>query len=93
MIDEVTVINEPKRTECGAPESVWSAYIGGYQPAAKWLKDRRDRTLSHNDLTHYHRLLTALKHTQKLMEQVDTNFLFAKKESLTKKTENNPPIE
>jgi predicted helicase len=35
----------------------WEAYIGGYQPAQKWLKDRTGRILSHNDFKHYNRIM------------------------------------
>jgi len=35
------------------PELVWDFYIGGYQPAQKWLKDRKGRVLTHEDITHY----------------------------------------
>ena len=28
------------------PELSWEFYIGGYQPAQKWLKDRKGRELS-----------------------------------------------
>ena len=34
------------------PEIAWSFYIGGYQPAQKWLKDRKGRALSFEDITH-----------------------------------------
>ncbi len=35
------------------PEVAWNFYIGGYQPAQKWLKDRKDRELSYEDIRHY----------------------------------------
>ena len=31
----------------------WNFYIGGYQPAQKWLKDRKGRTLNYEDIRHY----------------------------------------
>ncbi len=41
------------------PEIAWNFYIGGYQPAQKWLKDRKGRNLSIEDIrhlsTHHHR--------------------------------------
>jgi len=45
----------------------WEAWIGGYQPAQKWLKDRRGRTLSPDDLQHYRRIILALRKTRSLM--------------------------
>jgi predicted helicase len=52
------------------PESVWAFYIGGYQPAQKWLKDRRERTLSFEDIVHYQKIITALTETEHLMESI-----------------------
>lgn len=53
------------------PASVWTHTIGGYQPAEKWLKDRRGRTLTTDDLRHYQRMLIAITQTQTLMPQID----------------------
>lgn len=53
------------------PASVWTHTIGGYQPAEKWLKDRRGRTLTTDDLRHYQRMLIAITETQSLMPQID----------------------
>lgn len=54
------------------PETAWSFYIGGYQPAQKWLKDRRGRTLSYDDITHYRQIITILLETDRLMKEIDT---------------------
>ena len=35
------------------PEVAWNFYIGGYQPAQKWLKDRKDREQGFEDILHY----------------------------------------
>lgn len=53
------------------PEIAWNFYIGGYQPAQKWLKDRRTRTLTNNDITHYQRIIKILLETDKTMNQID----------------------
>ena len=37
-------------------EDVWNFHVVGYQVCEKWLKDRKDRTLSPDDLTHYPKL-------------------------------------
>src|SRR5207244_2354213 len=47
----------------GVPEEVWNFYIGGYQVCEKWLKDRRGRTLSDEDIDHYQRVVVALNET------------------------------
>ncbi len=55
----------------GVPESAWQFYIGGYQPAQKWLKDRKGRTLGYEDILHYQRIVVALLETARLMKEVD----------------------
>ena len=46
-------------------------YIGGYQPAQKWLKDRRGRTLSSDDVEHYRKIIFILSETARLMQEID----------------------
>ena len=58
----------------GVAESAWNFYIGGYQPAQKWLKDRKGRTLNHDDITHYQKIIVALCETERLMTQIDEVF-------------------
>ena len=55
----------------GISPEVWEFRIGGYQPMEKWLKDRKGRTLSFNDLDHYRRIAAAIEETILLMEEVD----------------------
>jgi len=55
----------------GVPEVAWSFHIGGYQPAQKWLKDRRGRTLSFDDITHYQRIVKILSETDRIMKQIE----------------------
>lgn len=55
----------------GVPKDVWEFYVGGYQVCEKWLIDRRGRKLSYDDLTHYQRVVVALKETIRLMEEID----------------------
>jgi len=61
----------PARYFEGVPEEVWSFHVGGYQVAHKWLKDRRGRTLSDEDLAHYQRVVVALHATTRLMAEID----------------------
>lgn len=53
------------------PEVAWNFYIGGYQPAQKWLKDRKDRTLEFDDILHYQKIIVALTNTDILMKEID----------------------
>ncbi|MGB4190210.1 MAG: type ISP restriction/modification enzyme, partial [Syntrophales bacterium] len=53
------------------PEDVWMFTIGGYQPAQKWLKDRKGRVLSYDDIRHYQKILGALAETGRLMTVLD----------------------
>jgi predicted helicase len=56
----------------GVPEAAWNFYIGGYQPAQKWLKDRKSRKLLSDDIGHYQKMIVALVETEKLMGKIDT---------------------
>ena len=49
----------------------WNFYIGGYQPAQKWLKDRKGRVLSWEDIAHYQSMIVTLTETARVMEEVD----------------------
>ena len=53
------------------PQVAWEFYIGGYQPAQKWLKDRKDRKLEFDDILHYQKIIVALTETERLMRAVD----------------------
>ncbi|MDT0689246.1 type ISP restriction/modification enzyme [Salegentibacter sp. F188] len=53
------------------PEIAWEFYIGGYQPAQKWLKDRKGRELKFEDLLHYQKIIVALTETDRLMKEID----------------------
>ena len=53
------------------PEVSWNFFIGGYQPAQKWLKDRKDRELSYEDILHYQKIIVALSETDRIMKAID----------------------
>lgn len=55
----------------GVPESAWNFYIGGYQPAQKWLKDRKGMTLSFEDVKHYQRIIYVLQQTERIMQEIN----------------------
>jgi predicted helicase len=53
------------------PQVAWEFYIGGYQPAQKWLKDRKERTLEFDDILHYQKIIVALSETDRIMKEID----------------------
>ena len=52
------------------PPDTWASRIGGYQPLDKWLKDRKGRTLTFNDINHYKQIAAALQQTTRLTAQI-----------------------
>jgi predicted helicase len=63
-------INETQYFD-NVPSIAWEFYIGGYQPAQKWLKDRKGRKLEFDDIQHYQKIIVALVETARLMGEVD----------------------
>jgi len=53
------------------PEIAWNFYIGSYRPAQKWLKDRKGRELSVDDIYHYQKIIVALTETDRIMKEID----------------------
>ncbi len=53
------------------PEIAWNFYIGGYQPAQKWLKDRKGRKLTNEDIEHYQKIVVSLVETDRVMKLID----------------------
>ena len=53
------------------PLVAWEFYIGGYQPAQKWLKDRNGRNLEWEDIAHYQKIIVALCETDRIMKEID----------------------
>ena len=52
-------------------ELAWNFFIGGYQPAQKWLKDRKGRKLDWQEIMHYGRIVYALQETDRIMKEID----------------------
>jgi predicted helicase len=65
------IINKKGDRFTGVPENVWNFYVGGYQVCHKWLKDRKGRTLSDEDILHHRRIVVALQETIELMARID----------------------
>ncbi|OQB06370.1 MAG: hypothetical protein BWY19_00365 [bacterium ADurb.Bin212] len=55
----------------GVPEIAWNFYIGGYQAAQKWLKDRIGRVLNSDDIEHYQKMIVTLVETDRIMREID----------------------
>ena len=53
------------------PLEVWEFRIGGYKVCEKWLKDRKERKLSFEDIRHYQKLIAAISKTLRLMRAID----------------------
>jgi len=60
-------------TQCfeGVPVEAWEFFIGGYQPAQKWLKDRKGRKLEFDDVKHYCKIIAVLMETARIMKTID----------------------
>ena len=54
------------------PDVAWNFYIGGYQPAQKYLKDRKGRVLTYDEIEHYRTIIAILIKTDQLMKEIDT---------------------
>jgi len=73
--DDKVFINNTQYFD-NVPEIAWQFYIGGYQPAQKWLKDRKGRELSYEDIRHYQKIIVALTETDRIMKEIDKiNFM------------------
>jgi predicted helicase len=81
-IDGDNVVTKPKYQDgkvfindtqyfANVPLVAWEFYIGVYQPAQKWLKDRKDRALDFDDILHYQKIIVALSETDRLMKEID----------------------
>ena len=55
----------------GVPPEIWTFHVGGYQVCQKWLKDRKGRQLTYDDITHYQRICAVLGKTIHLMAEID----------------------
>jgi hypothetical protein len=55
----------------GVAKAVWDFNIGAHQVCEKWLKDRKGRKLSKDDIEHYQKIIVALSETIRIMKEVD----------------------
>ena len=68
--DNKVYINKTQHFD-NVPEIAWNFYIGGYQPAQKWLKDRKGRILSYEEVMHYQKIIKALLETHTIMQRLN----------------------
>ena len=55
----------------GISKEIWEYYIGGYQVLDKWLKSRKERTLSKNEIDHFLNIAMAINQTIELQKKID----------------------
>ncbi len=55
----------------GVTPEAWNFFVGGYQPAQKWLKDRHGQRLDFAAIRHYEEIIYALCATRRLMQEID----------------------
>jgi predicted helicase len=77
-VEKVTYFDQIRRVAIngvqyfqGVPHELWKFHVGGYQVLDKWLKDRKGRTLTWDDIQHYQKIVVALKETIRLMKEID----------------------
>lgn len=70
LSDDGRVFINPGQWFQGVPLRAWEFHIGGYQPAQKWLKDRRGRALSFDDVRHYQKIIKILVETDRIMQLI-----------------------
>lgn len=68
--DGKVYINETQFFE-NVPAQIWNTFVGGYQPAQKWLKDRKGKTLSFKDFEHYEQIISVLVEAERIMDEID----------------------
>ena len=55
----------------GVDREVFDFYIGGYQPAQKWLKDRKGSALGYEEILHYQQIIASQTKTIEIMKKID----------------------
>jgi predicted helicase len=70
LSDDGRVLINPDQYFDNVPAVAWEFHIGGYQPAQKWLKDRKGRALSFADVMHYQKIIKTLCETDRIMKEI-----------------------
>jgi phosphatidylserine/phosphatidylglycerophosphate/cardiolipin synthase-like enzyme len=72
VIGSFGLVGSSNFTKPGLEDNVeLNVQIRGYQVCQKWLKDRKGRTLTAEDIAHYHKIVIALTETIRLMAEID----------------------
>lgn len=71
--DEKVWINNEQYFD-GVKEKVWKYQIGGYQVCEKWLKDRKGRVLTIEEIQTYCKIVTSLSKTIEIQNEIDKYF-------------------
>ncbi|MGZ4864863.1 MAG: type ISP restriction/modification enzyme [Halobacteriota archaeon] len=56
----------------GITEEVWKFHVGGYQVLDKWLKSRKGRELSSNEIEYFLQMVEVVKKTIEYTKEIDT---------------------
>jgi len=68
----------------GVKKEIWEYQIGGYQVCNKWLKDRKSRRLSLDDIKHYCKIVISLQKTLEIQKAIDDIFPEVEKDTLSR---------
>ncbi|HIE28465.1 TPA: DNA methyltransferase [Candidatus Poribacteria bacterium] len=79
--EERVYINQSRYFE-GVAEEVWQYQIGGYQVCNKWLKDRKGKRLSLDDMKRYCKIVTSLQKTIEIQKEIDSIYPEVEKETV-----------
>lgn len=55
----------------GVPSEAWNMIIAGYKSLEKWLKDRKDKHLTGDEIIHFQKMVVALVETIRIQEEID----------------------
>ncbi|MBM4341372.1 MAG: DNA methyltransferase [Deltaproteobacteria bacterium] len=66
----------------GVSPDIWQYQIGGYQVCDKWLKDRKGRALSLDEIRHYCQVVTAIQKTIEIQRKIDDLYPEIEKETI-----------
>ena len=63
-------INEQQYFE-HVPVGAWNMVVAGYQPLDRWLKDRKGKKLTNDEIEHYQKMIVALQQQIQVMKWID----------------------
>ena len=69
--NESVIINNSQKFS-NVTSDDWNYTIGGYQVLHKWLKDRKGLNLTSEDITHYEKIIFAIRKSREIMAEIDS---------------------